>query len=297
MRKTHTGMAALVLAAAMLAGTPAAQATAVKIKKALTATGIDPSAAGKIKVTVRQHGGTSGKLDVLAKHLRPDASYAVTVRGVRIGTLATNGGGNGKARFRSVPKSALDQPLGVDPRGEHLAVDDDGDEVLETEVDDDGLDPDHVRCCLAGHEEDGPECEDMTADACAAHGGTNLGAGSCLPNPCGDSTGGALIQCCKNDDDEQECDLTTEVSCSQHHGVDIGAGSCAPEACGPGHPGEDEIRCCIAESHHGHDGGGTEVGCEHMTADACIAAGGSNVGAGSCEDDPCSSSPSGAFVE
>ena len=36
-----------------------------------------------------------------------------------------------------------------------------------------------VVCCLP--DDSGPECEDRTAAQCAAEGGVNLGAGSCLP--------------------------------------------------------------------------------------------------------------------
>ena len=42
---------------------------------------------------------------------------------------------------------------------------------------------DDIRCCVA--DDDGPECEDRTPSECAARGGTNLGPGSCEPDPCG----------------------------------------------------------------------------------------------------------------
>lgn len=44
-------------------------------------------------------------------------------------------------------------------------------------------DDDDIRCCVP--DDDGPECEDRTPYECALRGGTNLGPGSCDPNPCG----------------------------------------------------------------------------------------------------------------
>jgi hypothetical protein len=39
-----------------------------------------------------------------------------------------------------------------------------------------------VVCCLP--DDSGPECEDRTADDCAAQGGTVIDATSCIGNPC-----------------------------------------------------------------------------------------------------------------
>jgi hypothetical protein len=47
----------------------------------------------------------------------------------------------------------------------------------------------------------------------------------------------------------------------------------------------------------GHDGGGAEPPeCERLTARACDALHGTNLGAGACEPNPCAASPSGAFI-
>jgi hypothetical protein len=51
-------------------------------------------------------------------------------------------------------------------------------------------DPDVV-CCLPDNGGDGvPECEDRTAEECAAAGGTVSTATSCTPDPCGGMAGG-----------------------------------------------------------------------------------------------------------
>ncbi len=45
--------------------------------------------------------------------------------------------------------------------------------------------PPTIQCCVAKHSGTVVECEDVSPDACAALGGTNVGAGTCSPNPCG----------------------------------------------------------------------------------------------------------------
>jgi len=53
-------------------------------------------------------------------------------------------------------------------------------------------DPDVV-CCLPDNGGDGAaECEDRTADACIAAGGTVSSATSCTPDPCGGTAGGSV---------------------------------------------------------------------------------------------------------
>jgi len=275
------------------------------IRQDLRATGIDPDARGRSKVNIRHlKSGVDGKLRVNVHRLNPGSTFEVVVDSVRIGTLTTNGGGNGRARFRTAPRAG-DQLLGVDPRGKLLEVsDDDGDDVLEVEIDDD-QDPTHVRCCIAEHEEGGEaevECEDeLTADECTAAGGTNLGAGSCVADPCGGGPGGGEeIRCCipDHDDDGPECELETAAECSQHQGVNLGAGTCEADLCGSTPPPE-EIRCCLPDGHDGDEGEEENEGpeCEQESPLECDIRGGHNIGAGSCEGNPCLASPSGAFLE
>ena len=275
----------------------------------MTATGVDPDARGNCRVKIRHLGsGVDGKLRVNVRRLDPRSTFEVVVDSVRIGTLTTNGHGSGRARFRTAPRTG-DQFLGVDPRGKLLEVsDDDGDDVLEVEVDDD-QDPTHVRCCVTEHEEEGEdevECEDeLTAEECAAAGGSDLGSGSCVADPCGGTGGGEVVRCCipDHDDDGPECEQETAAECAERHGTNLGAGTCDPNPCGPISP-PDEIRCCLPDGHHGDDGEGEHgdgenegAECEQESALECDMRGGHNIGPGSCDGDPCAASPSGAFLE
>jgi hypothetical protein len=286
----------LTLAATFAASTASA---ASHVKAGLVATGKDPDARGHASLVVR---GSKGKLAVSAHHLRSAATFEVIVDSVRIGTLSTHAGGKAKARFTTRPHRG-DQLLGVDPRGKLLQVrDQDGDDVLETEMPDDS-DPGAIRCCRS--HEDETECEAESPDECQAKGGVNLGEGSCMPNPCPASGPGDLVRCCIPDHDEDgpECERRTADECSAQHGINIGPGECEDDhGCSPTPPGEDEIRCCIAEhditTHEdGGDHEGGEAECEHVTEASCAVLGGRSLGAGSCEPNPCVASPSGAFVD
>jgi hypothetical protein len=275
------------------------------VKKNLVATGKDPDARGRARLVVR---GSNGRLGLSARRLEHGAAFEVIVDGVRIGTLTTGPAGNGKARFSTRPRGQ-EQLLGVDPRGRLLEVrDDDGDDVLETEMPDDS-EPGEIRCCVADDEE--TECEAETPAECDAQGGVNLGEGSCVPNPCAPPSPHDEIRCCIPDDGEDgpECEESTAAECSAEGGVNIGPGACEEHACAPTPPGDEEIRCCVAENDaegdehedDGEDGDDEHEGeapeCERVTAAACSALGGTSLGPGSCEPNPCVASPSGAFLE
>jgi len=306
MKHRHVArLTTLALASALAASTAWA---ASHTKQSLVSTGKDPDARGRASAVVR---GSNGRLRVAARRLQHAATFEVIVDGVRIGTLATGRTGSGKARFDTRPHGG-DQLLGVDPHGKLLQVRDaEGDDVLEGMMPDDA-EPGTIRCCIA--DDDETECESETPAECEAKGGVSMGEGSCMPNPCAST--GDHIRCCipEGDEDGPECEDLTAAECSAEGGVSIGPGEdCEDHACRPTPPGEEEIRCCIAdhqvedEERHGgdgdddgedgdHDEGEHEAECEHITASACAALGGSNLGAGSCEPDPCVASPSGAFL-
>jgi hypothetical protein len=289
------------------------------VKARLKPTAAAPRGSGKAVLTVRN---AKGKMVVSGRNLTPNATFQVVVGGVPIGTFVTTKRGRGRTRFSTQPRGN-DQALGTDPRGKHLAVHEmhDGEDELEGDMP--GHDTNEVACCLP--DDDGSECEDRDPDRCTNAGGTPQGpASSCSPNPCGGSAGGALVACCEreddNDGDEAECELRTATACANRHGtVATGATTCDPNPCVPA---GDAIRCCLPEDDqgggHGHgshgrhvetrDHGGDDDGdhgdggddngleCEHLTHQHCIDAGGSDIGIGSCEGDPCAS-PSGAFLD
>src|SRR5262249_52420569 len=84
-------------------------------QQTLTPTDTDQDARGRAQLVLRTD--EDGKFDVIAKKLDPDQTFDVIVNGVKVGTLTTTGGGSGRARFRSRPRSGDDQLLGFDPRG------------------------------------------------------------------------------------------------------------------------------------------------------------------------------------
>jgi len=270
-------------------GAPAGASDATfSARTGLTSTGVDPDASGRTRFLVR---GVHGRFDVRARRVAPDASFEVVVRGVRVGELRTSGGGNGRVRFRTAPRSDRDQLLGFDPRGGTLALrDEDGDDVLEGDIPEDEGEADEIRCCLPHPEENGEhqvECEHVTPAECDAQHGVNLGPGSCLPDPCAETPppGEETVRCCVPDgdaDDQAECAQLTAEQCSMEHGVNLGAGACDPNPCEP-HPHPDEIRCCEPDDE------GPE--CEHRTPEECELHGGVNMGAGMCELHLCDGTP------
>jgi hypothetical protein len=288
-RRTRVAIVLAVLTVSV-AATRVHAGRGINIRQDLSVTGVDPDARGQVQAQISSlKSGMRAKLDVRGRRLDPKATYVVLLDGVRIGTLTTTARGSGQARFTSQPRRK-DQLLGVDPRGMQIEVRNAaGDGVLETHVPDDTIDPTHIRCCVAHGDDanEAPECEDVTADACTAAGGTNLGAGSCLPNPCETGTPPPPqdhIVCCTPEDDTPECEMRSAGSCSEHHGVNLGAGSCDPNPCAStAPPTPATVRCCLTDDH--------ETECEHRTAERCAAQGGTDMGAGSCSPNPCVSQP------
>jgi hypothetical protein len=213
-----------VLATEAVAGTE-------KEAGSLASTGVDPDARGKVKLTVRNL--TDGKLEIKGQKLDPNATFDVLVNGVLVGQFTTTGGGNGRIRFRSRPRSPSDQLLGFDPRGALVVVRNAaGQEVLAVQLADSGsVEAGDVICCIP--DDEGPECENRTADECAAQGGIVVEATSCDPNPCAPVTPPANedIQCCLPNNGGAECEDRTPAECAVEGGVNAGAGTCTPDPC------------------------------------------------------------------
>jgi hypothetical protein len=237
--------------------------------------------------------GRRGKLKVLARGL--SKIFGISVAGVRIGTLTTNSAGTGKAGF-SNPQRGHAQLLGVDPAGHLLEVSDDqGEDVMEGDMPDDSQGQGDIRCCVP--DDDGTECEETSAADCTAENGTNMGTGSCFPNPCPTTPPSGDIMCCVPDAGEGDCNEESAADCADEKGVNVGAVACDPNPCAPTMPGV--IRCCVPENDNaqGNENQQEDAGeCEQLTATDCTDEGGMSVGPGSCEPNPCPSSPSGAFL-
>ena len=79
---------------------------AATVKQPLHATVVAPGAQGKASFALGGNAsrGRRGKLKVLARHLPPARSFGISVAGVRIGTLTTNGRGTGAASFSNPQK-------------------------------------------------------------------------------------------------------------------------------------------------------------------------------------------------
>src|SRR2546430_1518653 len=196
------------------------------VKQSLRPTGVDPNAQGVAMASIHAK-RDRGKFRVSGRNLKPGTTYGISVAGIRIGSLTTRATGSGAARFSS-PQHGSDQFLGVDPRGKKVEVSDDqGEDVLENEMPDDGEDQGSVQCCLPDDEDDdGAECEKTTADECTAEGGTNMGTGTCFPNPCSTTSTAPDIRCCLPDDDGPECEEERAAESSASDGVNKGARSC-----------------------------------------------------------------------
>ena len=278
---------------AMAALMPCA-ANARSVKQSLRPTGVEPNAQGVAAASIHAK-ANRGKFRVSGRNLKPGTTFGISVAGVRIGSLTTNAAGAGVARFSSSP-GANAQPLGVDPRGKLVEVSDDqGEDVMETDMPDDTEDQGNVQCCLA--DDDGAECEETTADECTTEGGTNLGTGTCFPNPCPTSQPMPDIQCCKPNDDGPECEEESAAECSGDGGVNMGTGSCEPNPCAATPP--NVVRCCVSQGDQGQQEGEPQTEppeCEQLTAADCADEGGTVSSAASCAPNPCVSSPSGAFL-
>src|SRR5262249_1310376 len=93
------------------------------------------------------------------------------------------------------------------------------------------------------------------------------------------------IVCCLPDSGDAQCDETDAADCAANGGINLGAGVCEPNPCASTSP--NVVQCCVPqEGDQGEDDGGGPD-CEELTADNCTAAGGTAMGTGSCEPDPC----------
>ena len=271
------------------------------VKQPLHATGVASGAQGQASFSMSgtATSGRHGKLKVRARGLSPGKSFTISVAGVHIGTLKTNSAGTGKAGF-SNPQLGHAQLLGVDPSGHLLEVSDDqGEDVLEGDMPEDTQDQADIQCCLPDN--DGTECEETSPDECTAENGTNMGAGSCFPDPCQamPPPPSEDIMCCTSEDDGPQCDEESAAECAEENAVNLGAGTCEPDPCAPTMPGV--VRCCMPENDdaQGDENQQGEAGeCEQLTATDCSDEGGTPIGPGACEPNPCPvTSPSGAFLE
>src|SRR5262245_37396118 len=287
----------LVLTIMALLAVPAVHAATVK--QTLQATGVVAGAQGKASFALGGSAGRGrhGKIKVAARHPPPGKSFNVSGGGGRIRTLTTNGAGSGSASFSS-PQKGHAQLLGVDPQGHLVEVSDDqGEDVMEGDMPDDMQNQGDIQCCVP--DDDGTECEETSPADCTAANGTNMGAGSCFPNPCPTTPPSGDIVCCVPDAGQEDCNEESASDCADENGVNLGAVACEPDPCAPTMPGI--IRCCVPENDdaQGNENQQGDAGeCEQLTATDCTNEGGVSVGPGSCEPNPCPvSSASGAFLE
>jgi hypothetical protein len=280
------------VAGLLLAGVAAhrTDARSITIVQNLSATGVDADASGQVQARIiNPRGGMRAKLDLKARQLDRNATYRVLLNGVPIGTLTTNPGGSGRARFSSQPRRR-DQLLGADPRGTQIEVrNSDGVDVLDTTVPNDGTDPTKIHCCIAqsGESNQQPECEDLPPQACTDAGGSDSTATSCLPNPCEGATVPPPqdnVVCCTPEDDGAECEMRSAASCSKHQGIAVDATSCDANPCTSTTPANPAtVQCCVTDEE--------ETECKQRTLDQCTAQGGLSQGAGTCHPNPCTSTP------
>src|SRR5262249_33671787 len=153
-----------ILPIVALLGVPAVDAATVK--QPLQATVVAPGAQGQASFALGGNAsrGRHSKLKVRVRHLSPGKSFHVSVAGVRIGTLTTNGAGSGSASF-SNPQKGHAQLLGVDPQGHLVEVSDDqGEDVMEGDMPEDSQDQGDIQCCVP--DDDGTECEETSPADC-----------------------------------------------------------------------------------------------------------------------------------
>ncbi len=240
-------------------------------------TASNSGATGRLRLALKND--AEGRLEIRVRGLAPNQSFDVLVGTVKVGTILSNGGGQGGLRFRSRPRGH-DLLLGFDPRGAMITIRDaDGTDVLVGTVGAVGrVDPTKVACCKP--DDDGNECEDRTVEACTAEGGTPAAAASCLPNPCADVPPPAQdLICCLPDDGGAECEDRTAAECVAQGGIVVQATSCTPNPCAAIPPADPDIQCCLP------DDSGAE--CEDRTPEQCAAQGGINMGPGTCSPNPC----------
>jgi len=221
MRAMNRRMAAVLVAVLVAAPLPAAANSVI-----LESTGIDTDARGKAKVKV--YSPSRARFDIAVQRLGADSDYDLVVDGIRVHTLRTNRGGRAKARFMTEPRGGRSLFLGFDPRGAAVEVRDAGGEnVLVTTLPGQGS-PD-IACCVP--DDSGSQCEDRSADECAAIGGTVSSASSCLPDPCAPAPPvDPEVVCCLG---PEQCSISTQPQCLAAGGSVIDASSCDANACAP----------------------------------------------------------------
>ena len=280
---------ALVTGALFLGlGLAGANAT-VRVKLSLVRTAKAPARAkGLTKLVLKP--GAKGKFGVTARRLAPFTTYDVIVRGVKLGTLTTNAGGTGKAKFSSTPRPN-ETLLGVDPRGDQVVVRDEDTGDDELVGDEPAGDSAMGACCIATSGRDGEsesECEELSAADCTTAGGTPNAAGSCLPDPCATTPPAEDILCCLSgsaqggfieEDPDVECeDVSTPAQCAAQGGTVVAGTSCDASPCAPTPPGSI-VACCVPD--------GNETECEELTPESCTAHNGTASAASSCDGNPC----------
>jgi len=279
-------LAATVAAVAIAAGVVRVHAAHNVQRVDLVATPVTPAARGWTTLHV-SHGATTTFV-VSARALAPHAAFDVVVDGVKVGSLTTSGGGNGKLRFRSRPRGH-DAVLGFDPQGADVVIrDHDGHDCLIGS----GHPGDSASgaCCLPDGHDDGEHCAPLAAARCTAKGGTVPTTNSCFPNPCATPPPVDTVACCIPDsargahvdeDGDVDCHELTSAACAAAGGTVVTATSCHPNPCAPVPPA-DKIACCVTE----HEG---DTDCKQMTSERCTSLGGSAAGA-FCDPDPCGGS-------
>ncbi len=317
MRTNRTRLIVAGLAAAgYVIGTAhwAAASSKAREKQELTATADAPAnAGGKASLSLRHRTrkGTTGSFTVAASHLAEQHGYDLIVAGTKVGTLTTNSGGSGRAKFDTSPRG-VKSLLGFDPRGTTVVLRDQstGDDDLVGVIPDDTAG--EQACCIGTGEteDDGSsetECEDVDAAICSANGGTpqwvlnpdgtpsTTPVTSCLPDPCNNaSTSTVEIACCINsthdEGTEAECEDFTEAACAaaggtvvQVPGATPGSGNpCDANPCQTAQPpSTPPASCCVP--HTSSNGTPEAPECEDLTAAACTAAGGVPPSGGLCD--------------
>lgn len=272
-----------LLGTAALLATLASAADARGPKASIDLATHHEGASGRASVALRN--ASDGKFDLKVKRLAGKTDYDVLVGGIKVASIHTSRGGSASVRFASRPRGKA-LLLGFDPRGEAIEVRDaSGNDALTGTMPEVGEDAGDVTCCVP--DDGGTECEDRTADECAAAGGTVVTAGSCLPDPCGGGAtppGGTTTVCCIPDDSGPECEDRTQAECAAAGGTLVEATSCDPNPCASTPlPPDDDVQCCIPAYYVWE--------CEDRTVAECTAAGGINKGPGTCSPNPCGDMP------
>ena len=238
-------------------------------------------ASGRVRALISDP--SHGRLEVRVRDLPPGQSFDVLVGTVKVGTILTDGGGQGRLRFRSRPHGH-DLLLGFDPRGAMITIRDaTGTDVLVGTVAARQLEPTtrlraaspttaapsariapskRVRPRAARRRPPAPACP-IRAPTWRRRRTTSSAAcrTTAVPN--------ARIAALPN---------AQPVAASSWK-----PRSCTPNPCAATPPADPDIQCCLP------DDSGTE--CEDRTPEQCAAQGGINMGPGSCTPNPCAATP------